>query len=86
MTATTLTGREFNQDVGRAKRAAATGPVIITDRGRPSHVLLKIEDYRKLRGERKMSLLKALAQGGEGADFEFDPAKLGQVVKPADLD
>ena len=86
MTVTTLSGREFNQDVGRAKKAPAKGPVIITDRGRPAHVLLKIEDYRKLRGEKKMSLLKALAQRGEGADFEFDPPKLGQVVKPADLD
>jgi prevent-host-death family protein len=40
VTTTTLTAREFNQDTGRAKRAAEDGPVIITDRGKPSHVLL----------------------------------------------
>ena len=45
MTTTTLSSRELNQDVGRAKRAARLGPVFITDRGRPAHVLLSIEDY-----------------------------------------
>lgn len=43
-----MSSREFNQDVGRAKRAAADGPVVITDRSRPSHVLLSYEDYAKL--------------------------------------
>lgn len=41
---TTLTSREFNQDASRAKRAAASGPVIITDHGQPAYVLLTIED------------------------------------------
>lgn len=86
MAITTLSSREFNQDVGRAKKAAKNGPVFITDRGRPAHVLLSIEDYRRLRGERKTSLLQALAQSGDGADFNFDPPKLGQLFKPADLD
>lgn len=44
----TITSRDFNQDVSAAKRAAAAEPVIITDRGKPSHVLLSIEDYRRL--------------------------------------
>lgn len=43
MTVTTLSGRELNQDLGRAKRAANEGPVIITDRGRPAHVLLSFD-------------------------------------------
>ena len=46
----TLTSREFNQDTGRAKRAARDGPVVITDRGAPAHVLLTYEDYRRLTG------------------------------------
>jgi PHD/YefM family antitoxin component YafN of YafNO toxin-antitoxin module len=41
----TITSRAFNQDVSAAKRAAATAPVIITDRGKPSHVLLSVADY-----------------------------------------
>jgi prevent-host-death family protein len=42
---TTLSAREFNQDASHAKRAALNGPVFITDRGRPAHVLLSIHDY-----------------------------------------
>lgn len=44
----TVSSRDFNQDVSAAKRAAATEPVIITDRGKPSHALLSIEQYRRL--------------------------------------
>ena len=44
----TMSSREFNQETGRAKKAAEDGPVFITDRGEPSHVLLSIEDYCKL--------------------------------------
>ena len=33
MPTTVLSSREFNQDTGRAKRAADSGPVFITDRG-----------------------------------------------------
>jgi prevent-host-death family protein len=50
MTITTVSSRQFNQDAGKAKKAAAAGPVIITDRGRPAHVLLTFEDYQKIAG------------------------------------
>lgn len=42
MTITTLSSREFNQGVSGVKKAAKRGPVFITDRGRPAHVLLSI--------------------------------------------
>lgn len=84
MTITTLSSREFNQDASGAKKAASKGPVFITDRGRPAHVLLTIEDYQRLTGEH-MSLLRALEQGGAGADFAFEPARLEVSVRPADL-
>lgn len=84
MTTTTLTSREFNQDTSRAKKAARRGPVFITDRGRPAHVLLTIEDYRRLTGG-TMSLAEALVQPGD-ADFDFEPPRLGGgIFKPADL-
>lgn len=47
------TSREFNQDTARAKRDARDGPVFINDRGVPAHVLLSIEEYRRLTGDRK---------------------------------
>jgi PHD/YefM family antitoxin component YafN of YafNO toxin-antitoxin module len=81
---TTLSSREFNQDTGRAKKLAGNGPVFITDRGRPAHVLLTIEDYRKLTGDER-SIIDMLAMPGQ-EDIEFDPPRLdGPLHRPADL-
>lgn len=55
-----LTSREFNRDVSVAKRAALLEPVLITDRGQPTHVLLSIAEYRRLTGEGE-SILELLA-------------------------
>ena len=49
----TLTSREFNQDTARAKREAAKGPVFVTDRGRPTHVLLTVEEFERMKGPRR---------------------------------
>lgn len=84
MKITTISSREFNQDTSGAKKAASKGPVFITDRGKPAHVLLTIEEYRRLTGEH-MSLRKALEQEGAEADFEFDPPRIEIVTCPADL-
>ena len=78
---TTISSREFNQDAGGAKKAAEKGPVIITDRGRPAHVLLSFEDYQKLVGAGP-SLLEALAQKEDG-DFDFDPPRMGDDISRA---
>lgn len=43
-----FTSREFNQDVARAKRSTREGPVFITDRGKPAHVLLSYDEYRRI--------------------------------------
>ena len=48
-----ITSREFNQDVSSAKRAARLAPVFITDRGKPTHVLVSIETFRRMSGERE---------------------------------
>jgi prevent-host-death family protein len=83
MPTTTISSREFNQDASGAKRATSKGPVVITDRGRPAHVLLTIEAYEKL--TRKMaSITELLAMPGV-ADIEFEPPRLGRIVRPADL-
>lgn len=47
-----MTSREFNQDVSQAKRAARLAPVWITDRGKPTHVLLSIDEFQHLSGAR----------------------------------
>lgn len=84
MTIKTLSSRAFNQDTAGAKKAAKRGPVFITDRGRPAHVLMSIEQYRKLTGKPK-TLLEALAQT-KGGDFDFKPPRLrGFSLKVADF-
>lgn len=84
MSITTMTSREFNQHASDAKKAALKGPVFITDRGRPAHVLLSIDEYRRLTGQH-MSLADALAQEN-GGDFDFEPPRLKELYRPADLD
>jgi prevent-host-death family protein len=85
---TTLSSREFNQNTSRAKKAARKGPVFITDRGRPAHVFLTIEEYRAISGQmQKMSLAEALAM--PDADLvDFEPPRMGddEFPVPPDLD
>ncbi len=84
MPITTLSSREFNQDAGGAKKATANGPVFITDRGQPRHVLLSIEEYRKLTGARR-SIVDAIAMTDDEA-VEFEPPKVVIAGRPVDLD
>ncbi|MGF1592940.1 MAG: type II toxin-antitoxin system Phd/YefM family antitoxin [Kiloniellaceae bacterium] len=84
MTITTLSSRELNQDVSRAKKAAKRGPVFITDRGRPAHVLLSYEEYQRLTGKHR-SVVEALSMPGlSDIEVEF-PRKL-ELPRPADFD
>jgi len=84
MSTTTISSREFNQDVSGAKRAAEQGPVIITDRGEPAFVLLRHETYRRLTKEGP-SIRQLLEQPGV-EDIDFDPPRLGTgLFRPADL-
>lgn len=48
---TTVTSHRFRGDVPAAMRAAERGPVVITDHGRPSHVLLTVEEFDRITGE-----------------------------------
>jgi prevent-host-death family protein len=84
MSITTLSSREFNQDTSKAKRAAKRGPVFITDRGRPSHVLLTAEEYTRITtGKKSIAELLAMPQA---AEIEFEPPRLaGDLHQKTDL-
>lgn len=85
MPTTTLTSREFNQDTGRAKRATKRGPVFITDRGRPAHVLLSMDEYESLK-KKHQSLGEMLAMD-EADSVEFEPPAIGnEIPTPAEFD
>lgn len=83
MTITMLSSRELNQDVSRAKKATRNGPVFITDRGKPAHVLLSIEEYQRLTRQRR-NIADSLAMPGI-ADIEFEPPRATINAQPADL-
>ncbi|MGE0006188.1 MAG: type II toxin-antitoxin system Phd/YefM family antitoxin [Parvibaculaceae bacterium] len=84
MAITTLSSREFNQDTGRAKKAARKGPVFITDRGRPAHVLLSIEEYRRLTGKGR-SIVDMLGMPPGIEDAELEIPLMRDTARPADF-
>lgn len=82
MATISLTSRELNHDVGRAKKAAEAGPVIIIDRGRPSHVLMTYGEFERLTGK-SHNLVDALSMAGL-SDIDFDPSR--SVIATRDVD
>lgn len=73
----TMTSREFNQDVGKAKRDARLEPVFVTDRGRPTHVLMSFDAFRQLTG-RTESIVDLLAMPEPGAEvIDLDTGRSG---------
>ncbi|WP_431692607.1 type II toxin-antitoxin system prevent-host-death family antitoxin [Rhizobium giardinii] len=79
----TLTSRELNHDVSSAKKAAQDGPVIITNRGKPSHVLMTYDDFKRLSGKRR-SLIEALSMPGL-SEIDFSPERTEIVSRAVDL-
>jgi prevent-host-death family protein len=86
MSVHTFSSRDFTRDVSAAKRAAANGPVFITDRGRPAFALLQIKDYNRLAGKSELSLLDVMDSISSGENIEFDPPKLNLTFKAAEFD
>ena len=83
MTITTISSREFNQDTSRAKKAVSDGPVFITDRGKPAHVLLSIQEYQRITGQHR-NIVEALSMPGL-SDIDVEFPRLREFARPADL-
>ena len=75
MPISTMTASEFNREVGRAKRQAYSGPVVVKSRGRATHVLLTMEEYVALTTPQKPNIADLLAMP-EAADIDFEPPRL----------
>ena len=84
MPGTILSSREFNQDTGRAKKATADGPVFITDRGRPAHVLLSIEEYQRLAGQGQ-DIVEALGWPPGVEDVEIEWPRSRELLRGAEF-
>jgi len=83
MTITTMSSRQFNQDASKAKKAAQLGPVVITDRGRPAHVLLTFDEYKKITGT-TTKIADLLAMPG-AADVKLAIPAMRDRAQAADL-
>lgn len=76
MPVTTFTCRAFNRQLSQAKKATEQGVVYISDRGKPAHLLMTYEEYRKLSGDSR-NLLDALVMPGvEEIDFDAPRATI----------
>jgi hypothetical protein len=85
-----FSSREFNQDVGRAKRQALQGPVFITDRGKPAHVLMSMSEYERLSAfepqPAKPSMAALLAMPADSEWFDWEPGRMHDWGhRPVDL-
>jgi prevent-host-death family protein len=82
-----VTSRELVHDFKSAKRAAASGPVLITARGRPEFALLSYAEYRRLSAsEPKISLLELMDSMPSAAGVDFDIPKIRIDLKAIELD
>jgi PHD/YefM family antitoxin component YafN of YafNO toxin-antitoxin module len=78
-----ISSREFNHDTSGAKKATLDGPVFITARGKPAHVLLSYEQYLSLVNEQR-GIADLLAMPGS-EDVELEVPRWNEVARPADL-
>ena len=82
----TYSSRNFTRDVSGAKRAACEGPVFISDRGRPAFVLLNIDEYNQLLGQKSLSLLDAMMAIPCQEDIEFEPQQVEIILRRPEWD
>lgn len=69
---TVMTNHEFKQNVSQAQKTAQTEPVIITNRGEPTYVLMTYTEYEKtLQSKSVRSGLDALMPL-DAADIELE--------------
>ena len=65
------------------KKAAHAGPVFITDRGRPAHVVLTFSEYQKMIGH-STKIADLLAMTG-CEDIAFDVLSYRELAQAASL-
>jgi len=85
MSITTVSARDFARDLATAKRATQSGPVFITDRGKPTLALLRIEDYYQLAGSQPRMLLEAMAAIPCPPGLEFEIKRSSSLPREADF-
>lgn len=82
----TFTLREFHQNIRKIQTAALSGPVMITRRGKPSLIILRPDDYRRLT-RKGLTNSERLSMSAEDYVDDFEPPKLGAdfSIRPAEF-
>lgn len=76
MSFASMTSADFNQNPGKAKRAANEGPFVITEHGEASYVLVRYSDFKD-HWRKSKSLYDALNHKGSTFDDDFSPERVG---------
>jgi prevent-host-death family protein len=84
MATTTVSSREFNQDRAKVKKATENGPVVVTDRGKPVLVVLKYEEYEKIKSPRRSIADSLYMPGADEIEIEFPRSR--EVARGATFD
>lgn len=79
----TISSKEFNQHASEVKKAANQGPVMITNRGKPGHVLLSVEAYQRLTNTCP-KITELLAMPGS-EDIDLEVPHFDDLAESADL-
>lgn len=80
----TVPCHEFRRSLGHFKAAAISAPVVITTRGRPTHVLMTWLEYRYLLDEQQALVDRlTMGDGGEGGG---PPQPAPDNTKPTDIE
>jgi PHD/YefM family antitoxin component YafN of YafNO toxin-antitoxin module len=78
----TMSSRDFSHNISAAKKAALKQAVLITDRGRPTHVLINFQDFENL--THQSSSIGEILGNSAAAEIDFEPDKLtNDQLKPA---
>ena len=96
-TPTTISSREFNQNRAKVKREAKKGPVIVTERGVPSLVVMTMQEFEEIKRLAEQagqapekpfrSLLDSIADKSPEGDFDFEfPEFKGRTFKGFEFD
>jgi hypothetical protein len=75
--------KELGPGFARALEATRAGPVFIGRCGKPTHVILRLDEYQSL-SNASLSLADALRQD-EDAEIEFEPGKYALAARVPEL-
>ena len=70
-----MTSADFNQNPSKAKKAANERPLVITEHGQASYVLVRYSDFEAHWHQAK-SLYEALNHGDSTFDDDFTPERI----------